>query len=347
MGKDISNYKGVWVFAEQREGKLLNIALELLGEGRKIADKLGVKLTSILLGDKLDIMAKELIEYGADKVICVEDNFLKVYSTEVYTRVISSLINERKPEIVLIGATSIGRDLGPRLAARLKTGLTADCTKLEIDEQNGEFLQTRPAFGGNLMATIICPKHRPQMSTVRPGVMKKPKYNANRIGKIEKIPFNLCEDDKNAIVLEIVKRERQEVELAKADVIVSGGRGLGDKEGFQLIRKLAKRLKGEVGASRAAVDSGWIEQPHQVGQTGKTVRPKLYIACGISGAIQHLAGMKESDLIIAINKDKNAPIFKVAHYGIIGDLYEVIPALIEALEHSEDILETFITHLNI
>ncbi len=332
---NIKDYKGVWIFAEQREGKILNISLELLGEGRKIADKLKVELTAVLLGEKLDSLSKELVEHGADNVLAVEDKFLSVYTTEVYTRVITELINERKPEIVLIGATTIGRDLAPRLASRVKTGLTADCTSLDIDEENLNLLMTRPAFGGNIMATIVCTKHRPQMSTVRPGVMEKAKFNPNNIGSVEKISFELKEQDSNTQVLDIIKKAKQQVSLEAAEVIISGGRGLGNKEGFELIKQLADILGGEVGSSRGAVDACWIEQSHQVGQTGKTVRPKIYIACGISGAIQHLAGMNSSDCIIAINKDKDAPIFNVAHYGIVGDLYEVVPNLIKSLQKEE------------
>ncbi len=332
---NIKDYKGVWVFAEQREGKIMDVSFELLGEGRKIADKLQVELTAVILGNNLDQLSNELSGYGADKILAVEDKFLSTYTTEAYTRVITDLITERKPEIVLIGATAIGRDLAPRIAARVKTGLTADCTSLDIDEENFNLLMTRPAFGGNIMATIVCSKHRPQMSTVRPGVMEKAKFNADKSGKIEKIPFYLREADKFTEVIDIIKKSKQQVSLEAADVIVSGGRGLGNKEGFELLRKLSDVLGGEIGASRGSVDAGWIDQSHQVGQTGKTVRPKIYVACGISGAIQHLAGMKASDCIIAINKDKDAPIFNVAHYGIVGDLYEVIPNLIKALKEEK------------
>lgn len=340
-GVDISQYKGVWVFAEQREGELLNVAVELLGEGRKIADKLGVELTAVLLGNKVDNLAEELIKYVADKVIYAEDEKLEVYTTDAYTKVIAELVKERKPEIMLIGATTIGRDLGPRLSARLATGLTADCTKLEIDDEDGKLLQTRPAFGGNLMATIICPNHRPQMATVRPGVMEKAHYDENKTGEVEKVEVSLTEDDIKAVVVERVKSEKAEVAIEDASVIVAGGRGLGKPEGFELLHKLAQKLDGVVGASRAAVDAGWIDHAHQVGQTGTTVRPKLYIACGISGAIQHLAGMQDSGCIVAINKNPDAPIFKVADYGIVGDLYEVVPQLIEALDNVDDILSAF------
>ncbi|MCG4578693.1 electron transfer flavoprotein subunit alpha/FixB family protein [Clostridium cochlearium] len=329
---ELKDYRDVWVFIEQREGRIANVSLELLGEGRKIADKLGVKLKGILLGNKIEALAKDVVKYGADHVMYVDDKFLDIYSTEVYTRVISELVNKRKPEIILLGATTIGRDLAPRLAVRLKTGLTADCTSLDIEEETGNLLMTRPAFGGNLMATIVCEKHRPQMSTVRPGVMEKATLDENRSGKVEKINFKLEEEDKKALVIDIIKKKKKEVALEEANIIVSGGRGLGDKEGFKLLKELADKLEGEVGASRGAVDSGWIDSEHQVGQTGKAVRPKLYIACGISGAVQHLAGMKESDCIVAINKDKDAPIFQIAHYGIVGDLYEVIPFIIKTLD---------------
>lgn len=341
--KDIINideYKGVWVFAEQREGKLLNVSIELIGEGRKIADELDTELTAILLGKDVDDLSKQLIKYGADNVLYGESELLQIYTTDGYTKVICDLIKERKPEIMLIGATNIGRDLGPRISARIHTGLTADCTRLEVDKENRRLLQTRPAFGGNLMATIICPNHRPQMSTVRPGVMEKAKYDESRLGNIEKFVPNLREEDIKAKVLEVVKEAKAQIKLEEANIIVSGGRGLGNPEGFKLIEELAEKLGAVVGASRATVDAGWIDQSHQVGQTGKTVRPTLYIACGISGAIQHLAGMQESEVIVAINKDKNAPIFKIADYGVVGDVYEVLPELIEALDNIDEILES-------
>lgn len=335
---NIEDYKGVWVFAEQREGEVLNVSIELLGEGRKIADKRNVELTAVLLGENLDKNAEMLVKYGADNVISVDHEKLATYTTDAYTKVISELIQEKKPEIMLIGATTIGRDLGPRVSARVQTGLTADCTRLEIDEEDGKLLQTRPAFGGNLMATIVCPNHRPQMSTVRPGVMEKAKYNENNVGNIEKIEVTFAEGELKTEVIEIVKSEKEAVALDEAPIIVAGGRGLADVKGFELLEKLAEKLGGVVGASRAAVDEGWIEHAHQVGQTGTTVRPKLYIAAGISGAIQHLAGMQSSDCIVAINKNADAPIFKVADYGIVGDLYEVIPQLLEALDNVDDIV---------
>ncbi|MGE5632852.1 MAG: FAD-binding protein [Caulobacteraceae bacterium] len=335
--KDLSAYKGVWVFAEQRNGKLMGTAYELLGEGRKLADKLGVELSALLLGSGVAGLSEELIHYGADRVILAEHPELKLYTTDGYTKVITELVNSKKPEIILIGATNIGRDLGPRLAARLDTGLTADCTKLEIDDEQKILLQTRPAFGGNIMATIITPRHRPQMSTVRPGVMKKMPRDNSRKGIVEKVEVKLESKDIRARVKEVVKSAKQIVNLVDAEIIVSGGRGLGNPEGFKLIGELAKELGGVVGSSRAAVDNGWISQDHQVGQTGKTVRPKIYIACGISGAIQHLAGMQNSECIIAVNKNPDAPIFDVADYGIVGDLYKVVPMMIEeARKQKED-----------
>lgn len=334
--KDLSGYKGVWVFAEQRNGKLMGTAFELLGEGRKLADKLGVELSALLLGSNVAGLTDELIHYGADRVILADHPELKLYTTDGYTKVIADLVNSKKPEIILIGATNIGRDLGPRIAARLDTGLTADCTKLEIDEEQMILLQTRPAFGGNIMATIITPKHRPQMSTVRPGVMKKMAPDSTRKGIVEKVEVALSKKDIRTIIKEVVKSAKQAVNLIDAEIIVSGGRGLGGPEGFKLIEELANELGGVVGSSRAAVDSGWISQDHQVGQTGKTVRPKIYIACGISGAIQHLAGMQSSDCIIAVNKNPDAPIFDVADYGIVGDLYKVIPMMVEEVRRVKE-----------
>lgn len=340
-GVNVDLYRGVWVFAEQRDGNLLNVAIELVGEGRKIANALQTKLTAVLLGKDVDNLAEKLVKFGADTVLYADHDLLNVYTTEGYTKVIDEMIRERKPEIMLIGATNIGRDLGPRISARVHTGLTADCTKLDVDLENRRLMQTRPAFGGNLMATIICPDHRPQMSTVRPGVMEKAKYDENRTGEIIKTTPDLSSDDIRAKVLEVVKGGKAEVQLEESKIIVSGGRGLGNTEGFKLIEDLANKLGGVVGASRATVDAGWIDHGHQVGQTGKTVRPTLYIACGISGAIQHLAGMQESKVIVAINKDAEAPIFKVADYGIVGDVYEILPELIAALDNVDDIMDAF------
>ena len=329
---DINQYKDIWVFAEQRQGKITPVVIELLGEGRKLADVKGIKLNAILLGKDVENLAQELISYGAEKVYVADDELLKNYTTDGYTKVIVDAINEIKPEIVLVGATNIGRDLAPRIASRLNTGLTADCTKLEIDEEDGKIKQTRPAFGGNIMATIICPDNRPQMSTVRPGVMDKAAKDDSRKGEIVKLNINLSESDIRTKVIEIVKSAHEKVSLTDANIIVSGGKGLGNPEGFETIKMLADKLGGVVGSSRAAVDAGWIDRSHQVGQTGVTVKPNVYIACGISGAIQHLAGMKESDIIVAINKDADAPIFQVADYGIVGDLYKVIPEIIDAID---------------
>ncbi len=329
---DISDYKGVWVFAEQRQGELMPTVLELLGEGRKLANDLGVELSALLLGDEVEPLCEKLGAYGADRVVLAESKLLKDYNTEAYAKVICDLVHERRPEIILIGATNIGRDLAPRLSARLYTGLTADCTGLAIDPETKGILQTRPAFGGNVMATIVTPNHRPQMSTVRPGVMKKAPYDPSHKAIVDHAVFSLSENDIHTKVLETVKAVKQVVNLVEADVIVSGGRGVGSKEGFKLIEELAEVMGGVVGASRAAVEAGYIDADHQVGQTGKTVRPKIYVACGISGAIQHRAGMEKSECIIAINKNPDAPIFTVADYGIVGDLHKVIPMLIEELK---------------
>lgn len=325
---NIEAYKGIWIFAEQRDGKLQKVALELLGKGRELANTLGVDLTAVLLGNDIDDEAKELITYGADKVIYADSPLLKHYTTDGYVKVICELANEVKPEAILIGASYIGRDLGPRVAARLKTGLTADCTSLSIDEDTRNLLMTRPAFGGNLMATIVCGKHRPQMSTVRPGVFEKLEKNEGRIGTIEKIAANLKEDDIRTKVIDVFKTVKEAVDIVEADVIVSGGRGLGSKDGFLILKELADELGGSIAGSRASIDNGWIDKSHQVGQTGKTVRPTIYIACGISGAIQHLAGMNNSDYIIAINKDENAPIMKAADLALVGDYSKVIPEML-------------------
>lgn len=325
-------YRGVWVFAEQRENKLMPTVFELLGEGRKLADTLGVELSALLLGSGVEALADELGAYGADRVILAENALLSDYNTEAYAKVVCDLVNERRPEIMLIGATNIGRDLAPRLSARLYTGLTADCTALEIDPETKGLLQTRPAFGGNVMATIVTPNHRPQMSTVRPGVMKKAAYDPAHKAIVDRAKIELSEGDIHTKVIETVKSLKQTVNLVDADVIVAGGRGVGSAEGFKLIEQLAEVMGGVVGASRAAVEAGYIGADHQVGQTGKTVRPKIYVACGISGAIQHLAGMQNSECIIAINKNADAPIFSTATYGIVGDLHKVIPMLIEELK---------------
>jgi electron transfer flavoprotein alpha subunit/NAD-dependent dihydropyrimidine dehydrogenase PreA subunit len=330
-GVDITQYHDVWVFAEQRDGALMGVSVELLGEGKKLASEIGCKLCAVLLGDNVDGLTDELFEYGADKVYYASAPELAAYNTDAYTKVFYQAILKYKPEIVLLGATHIGRDLGPCLAVRCGTGLTADCTKLDIDPEDKKLMQTRPAFGGNLMATILCPNHRPQMSTVRPGVMEKPKRVEGRKGELVRLDAVFKDGDIRMRVLEVVKGLSEKVSLTDAKIIVSGGRGLGNPEGFKLIKQLADRLGGVVGASRAAVDAGWIDHAHQVGQTGTTVKPDIYFACGISGAIQHLAGMQTSKIIVAINKNEDAPIFEVADYGIVGDLYKVIPAILEAL----------------
>lgn len=330
----MSEYKDIWVFVEQREQKLMNVSLEILGEARRLADKKGVKACAVLVGYEVKGLAEELIKYGADVVYVIDHSLLKNYTTDAYTKVICDLANSLKPEVILYGATYVGRDLAPRIAARMQTGLTADCTALDIDE-NGLLLQIRPAFGGNLIATIICPERRPQMATIRPGVMKKALMDEGRRGEVIEIKPVIEEKDIRTEIISIIKEARQKVNLEEADIIVSGGRGVGGPEGFKLIEELAEVLGGVVGASRAAVEAGWISSDHQVGQTGKTVRPKLYIACGISGAIQHIAGMGGAKTIVAINKNPDAPIFKIADYGIVGDLFKVIPALIEEIKEAK------------
>lgn len=350
------DFKGVWVFCEQREGKLMPTDFELISEGRKLADDLGVELCGLLLGENVEGIAKELGGYGADKVLVCDSPLLKDYTTDAYTKVICDVVMEKKPEIVLIGATNIGRDLGPRCAARLHTGLTADCTHLDVDvNKYKEFLKTtstmdvdamkldendrglkmtRPAFGGHLMATIICPRFRPQMSTVRPGVMKCAPFDQAKADKcvVEKVNFELSDTDLKTKVLKIVHEAKAQVDLIGAEVIVAVGYGISKdpKKGLELAEELAQALGGVVGASRAVVDAGWITADHQVGQTGKTVRPKIYVALGISGAIQHKAGMQDSELIIAVNSNATAPIFEVANYGIVGDLFKVAPLMVDA-----------------
>ncbi|GAA0777279.1 electron transfer flavoprotein subunit alpha/FixB family protein [Clostridium subterminale] len=326
---NIADYKGVWVFAEQRDGELQKVALELLGKGREIADKLGVELTAILLGHKnIDAITKELGAFGADKVLVCDHELLTHYSTDGYTKVITEVVNAKKPEILFIGASFIGRDLGPRVAGRLSTGLTADCTSLDVDAENNNLLMTRPAFGGNLMATIVCGDHRPQMSTVRPGVFEKLAKDENRTFQVEKFDVQLSASDIRTETMEVVKSVKEMVDITEADIVVSGGRGVGCKENFALLQELADVMGGTLAGSRAAVDNGWVEKAVQVGQTGKTVRPTIYIACGISGAIQHLAGMQDSNFIIAINKDADAPIMKSADVALVGDFAKVIPEMI-------------------
>ena len=330
--KDLSAYTGVWVFAEQREGKLTPVVIELMGEGKKLADEIGTYLGAVLCGKGVDGLAQELIRYGADRVFYCEDDLLEPFTTDSYAIAISRAIEEYKPEIVLYGATHIGRDLAPRIAAKVNTGLTADCTKLEIDPEDKKLMQTRPAFGGNLMATIVCPDHRPQMSTVRPGVMAKAEYDPKRTGEVVRMSISIAPEDLRTRVRDVVKSLGETVSLTDAEFIVSGGKGIGGPEGFKLLRQLADKLGGSIGSSRACVDAGWIDHAYQVGQTGTTVKPKVYIACGISGAIQHLAGMQSSDTIIAINKNENAPIFGVADIGLVGDLYQIVPEIIAQLD---------------
>ena len=330
--KDLSAYKGVWVFAEQRNNEIMPVVFELLGEGRKLADEIGTELCAVLCGKDVGPLVDELFAYGADKVYVGDNEELKTYRTDAYTKVIFEAIESYKPEIVLLGATHIGRDLGPCLAVKANTGLTADCTSLEIDMEDKKLKQTRPAFGGNLMATIVCPNHRPQMSTVRPGVMDKAVYDSSRKGEVISLNVSFKEGDIRTKVLEVIKSVNDKVSLTDADIIVSGGMGLGGQEGFTLLKELADKLGGTIAASRASVDAGWIDHAYQVGQTGTTVKPTVYFACGISGAIQHIAGMQNSDYIIAINKNEAAPIFEIADLGIVGDLHTVIPAIIEELK---------------
>lgn len=326
---DLTSYKDVYVFVEQREGVIQGVALELIGKARDLADSLNEKVVAVFTGHNIRNQAQELISYGADTVICADKPELGSYLTEQYTQAVYQIIESYKPSIVLFGATTIGRDLAPRLSARLNTGLTADCTKLEISEDRS-LMMTRPAFGGNLMATIVCKEHRPQMSTVRPGVMKKSTKDLTRKGTV--IDFTPVFDKAKFKVrlIESVKEEKGKIDITEAKILVSGGRGAGSA-GFKKLKDLAKVLNAEVSASRAAVDAGIVGHDRQVGQTGKTVRPNLYFALGISGAIQHLAGMEESDFIVAINKDKYAPIFQVSDLGIVGDVTKIVPLLTERL----------------
>ena len=321
----------VWVFAEQDGGQIVPVVFEILTEARTIAAKLETGLSAVILGHQIAGQAEALLAYGAQTVYVCDAPELKDYTTAAYTRQLAALIGQYAPAVLFIGATHNGRDLGPRLASRLNTGLTADCTSLDVDLEKGDLLMTRPAFGGNLMATIICPSHHPQMATVRPGVFKAMPVNPPSNAQIVMVPSEIHPDDLQTEILRIVKEKSQEEDITRANIIVAGGRGLGSAAGFDLLQDLADCLGGTVAASRAAVDAGWISNARQVGQTGKTIQPELYIACGISGAIQHLIGMNKSRTIVAINKDSNAPIFKIAHYGIVGDLYQIIPAMIEQL----------------
>lgn len=328
----IQDYKGIFVFAQQVDNKVTGVALELIGKAKELAKDLNAEVTAVLLGHNVDDMCKELASYGADRVLAVDSPDLEVYMTEPYAFALAKIINDYKPEVVLVGATAIGRDLAPRVSARVHTGLTADCTGLAVDEETKNLLMTRPAFGGNIMATIECPEHRPQMATVRPGVMQKIAPVDASAAKIEKVDIQIPAEAKNVEILEIVKDVAEAVDIQDAKILVSGGRGVGGPEGFKLLEEVAQELGATVSSSRACVDAGWISKDRQVGQTGKTVRPKLYIACGISGAIQHLAGMEDSDVIIAINKDATAPIFEVADYGIVGDMFKILPIFKDELK---------------
>ena len=342
---NLEAYKGVFVFAQQVDNVISGIAFELIGKGKGLAKDLGTEVTAVLVGSDVKGLADSLAEYGADKVIVVDDPELKEYRTEPYTHALASVIDEFKPEIFLIGATAIGRDLGPRVCARIHTGLTADCTKLDIgdfplnpvpgkEQKHNQLLMTRPAFGGNTIATIACPDFRPQMATVRPGVMQKaPKVEGAKANVVEYNP-GFTKNNKYVEIMEVVKAVTDTVDIMDAKILVSGGRGVGSPENFKILDELAAAIGGTVSCSRAVVDAGWKPKDLQVGQTGKTVRPNVYFAIGISGAIQHLAGMEESDIIVAINKDETAPIFDVADYGIVGDLNKVVPLLTEKIKEA-------------
>lgn len=329
---EIEKYKGVWVYIEHTHGEIADVSYELLGIGRKLADSLGVKLAGILMGSNVKEKSQDIFEYGADQVYLVDDPVLKDYRTLPYSHCVESLVNKHKPEIMLMGATTQGRDLAGYVATKLQTGLTADCTELDIEDETRLLLQTRPAFGGNVMATIVCKESRPQMSTVRPRVMPMPERIPGNKGEIIEENITLKEDDVVTKILDLVDESGSLVYLDSADIIVSGGKGVGSKENFKIIEDLADVLGATVGASRAAVDAGWMDHAHQVGQTGTTVRPKIYFALGISGAIQHLVGMQTSDVIVAINSDPNATIFTVANYGIVGDIHKVVPELTKELK---------------
>ena len=323
--------KNVFVIAEQRDGKIMKVSYELIGKARELANDLVHDVVAVLMGSGVEAVAGDLAKAGADKVIVVDDPILAEYVTEPYAKATTAVIKANDPEIVLFGASSIGRDLAPRVSARIHTGLTADCTKLEIDPETKLLNMTRPAFGGNIMATILCADHRPQMATVRPGVMQALE-SCDKVGTVEKFAVEFTPADMNVEICEVVKTDKKSVDITEAKILVAGGRGLGSAEGFAQLKDLANVLGGEVAASRAAVDSGWIEKDLQVGQTGKTVRPDLYVACGISGAIQHAAGMEESEFIVDINKEESAPIFGICDLGIVGDLNKIVPKLTEALK---------------
>jgi electron transfer flavoprotein alpha subunit len=333
---NLQDYRGVWVFLEQKDGLIASVSLELLGAGRKLADKRGVPLAGVLIGEGVKPLAPTAIHYGADLVYVYDDPIFRDYRTESYMRAVIACVQTYKPEIFLYGATSTGKDLASAVATDLETGLTADTTLLDVDQETGLLEASRPAFGGNIMATILCKKHRPQMATVRPKVMKALTPDTSRRGEIVEQTIHLREEDIRTKVLKIVRETKAKVRLDEADIIVAGGKGLGSKEGFQLIHRFAALIGATVGASRDAVEAGWIDHHYQVGQTGVTVTPKIYFAIGISGAIQHLVGMQNSGLIIAINKDPAAPIFQACHYGIVGDAFEIVPLLMEAFQSALD-----------
>lgn len=324
--------KNIFVFVEQKHGNIQKVAFELIGKASELARELEEKVIAVLPGYQVKEKAQELIAAGADKVLIADDEALKYYDTEAYTKVMETVIEEMKPEILFFGATAIGRDLAPRVSARVKTGLTADCTKLEIDQETKKLHMTRPAFGGNIMATIVCPNHFPQMATVRPGVMKANVPDSSRSGEVEMLNIDFSSLTKKVEILEVVTEENKSVDISEAKIIVACGRGVGGEEGVAKAQAVCEQLNGQIAGSRASIEEGWIDSALQVGQTGKTVRPELYLACGISGAIQHLAGMEESELIIAINKNPNAPIFEVADLGIVGDVHKVLPELENALK---------------
>jgi len=330
---DKSLYKGVWVYAEQRHGEISSVVYELLNKGSELAKTLNVPLSAILIGSNISAKAQDLINRGADKVYVYDDPILAEFQDDPYSCILADLIKEEKPEIVLMGATNIGRSFASRVAAKIYTGLTADCTALEIDPETRNLMQTRPAFGGNIMATILTPRHRPQMATVRHKVFKEAKVQEGKTGEVINKTIDAQKIINRTKFIGFFKDQSADVNISDADIIVSGGRGLGNPEGFKLIKELADLLGGAVGASRAAVDSDWIPYSHQVGQTGRTVAPKIYVACGISGQIQHMVGMSSSDTIIAINKDKDCPMMQTATYSLVGDLYEIIPAIIKELKN--------------
>lgn len=328
----IQDYKGVFVFIQQMDSQVSGVSYELLGEAKVLAKELDTYVGAILVGHGVEGLAKSLAEYGADKIILIDEPELKDYTTEPYTQALTAVVEKYKPEIILYGATAIGRDLAPRVSARVKAGLTADCTKLDIDEQTKNLRMTRPAFGGNLMATIVCAEHRPQMATVRPGVMQRLPRNCDAKPVVERVEGALSKNQNYVEVNKVVKAVANKIDIMDAKILISGGRGVGCKENFAILQDLADAIGGEVSSSRASVDAGWTEKDQQVGQTGKTVRPDVYFAIGISGAVQHLAGMEEAETIIAINKDPSASIFDVADYGIVGDLHVIVPMLTEKIK---------------